>query len=378
MNFRLVYDHDDHCVLGDQCNSHIKGIGLTLDDILRNDIQRNTTFNNQSILIKIATAFIMIMFIGGSINSILSLLTFRNAKLQKVGCGVYLLASSITSLLTISMLTVKYWFVVLTQMSVSVKPLILQYGCILIEPILKVCVYFDAWLNACVAIERAANVGKAVQFNKRKSKRIARWISYVILPTFIIMTIIHEPIHRGLIEYTTEKYDWKQDTNLIMNQSTEYNASETYEIEKHFLCVTKYSQSVQDYNTAILFIHLTGPFLANLCSALYIILGTARQRSVTRTHHTYRVHVMKQFNEHKQLVISPIILLLLSLPRLIISLVSGCVDVSDYPWLYLCAYFISFTPPMLIFLVFVFPSKLYMNTFKEVVQSWKRQNQQSQ
>ena len=87
---------------------------------------------------------------------------------------------------------------------------------------------------------------------------------------------------------------------------------------------------------------------------------------------------MKQFNEHKQLVISPIILLLLSLPRLIISLVSGCVDVSDYPWLYLCAYFISFTPPMLIFLVFVFPSKLYMNTFKEVVQSWKRQNQQSQ
>ena len=78
-------------------------------------------------------------------------------------------------------------------------------------------------------------------------------------------------------------------------------------------------------------------------------------------------------NEHKHLLISPIVLLLLATPRLIISLVSGCVDPSENPWLYLCAYFISFTPPMLIFVVFVLPSKLYRKTFKESIMQWRRQ-----
>jgi hypothetical protein len=35
-------------------------------------------------------------------------LTFHNADSQKVGCGMYLLASSITSLVRMSMFTVKF------------------------------------------------------------------------------------------------------------------------------------------------------------------------------------------------------------------------------------------------------------------------------
>jgi len=149
-----------------------------------------------------------------------------------------------------------------------------------------------------------------------------------------------------------------------------------YETENHVLCVINYSRSVQDYNSAILFFHLIAPFVANLFSALYIIFGTARQRSVTRPKQTYREHVLEQFNEHKQLVISPIILLILALPRLIISLLSGCVDASKNPWLYLCGYFISFIPSMLIFVVFVFPSELYMKTFKESLRRWRRRTHQ--
>lgn len=72
-------------------------------------------------------------------------------------------------------------------------------------------------------------------------------------------------------------------------------------------------------------------------------------------------------SEHKQLLISSFILLILAMPRLIISLISGCVDPSNNPWLYLSAYFISFTPPMLIFIVFVLPSELYRKTFKKTM-----------
>ena len=364
--------------MGDRCNSHTKGIGLTLDDILRNAIQQNTAWNNQPFLVKMGAAVTMIMFVGGLINSVLSVMTFQNVDSQKVGCGMYLLASSITSLLTISMLTIKFWLVVQSQTNTSLSRSTLRFCCISVEPLLKVFFYLDTWLNACVAVERAVHVSKGVRFNKQKSKRIARWI-ISILPFLVIMTIVHEPIHRDLLEYTTEKYrsqSYENRTNDSVRYDNWINASSEYEMTNHVLCVIRYSRSMQHYNTAILFFHLISPFIANLLSALYIIFGAARHRSIARTTKTFKEHVLEQLSEHKQLVISPVSLLILSLPRLIISLVSGCVDASKNPWLYLCGYFISFTPSMLVFVVFVFPSEQYMKTFKETLQKWRRRTHQ--
>ena len=88
------------------------------------------------------------------------------------------------------------------------------------------------------------------------------------------------------------------------------------------LCVIRYSRSVQTYNTITLFIHLVVPFLVNLFSALFIIFGTARRRSITQTNKkSFKQHVISQIREHKQLLISPFILLVLALPRLIMSLI---------------------------------------------------------
>ncbi|CAF4020157.1 unnamed protein product [Adineta steineri] len=151
---------------------------------------------NQSLLVKMSVGLTMIMFLMGLINSILSLLTFQNGNLRKVGCGIYLLASSITSLLTISMFTNNFWFILLTQMNSSFH----GGGCKSIESLLKLCLYFDTWLNACVAIERAMHVYQSVRFNKEKSQRFARWIIFM-LPFCITARIIHEPLHRDIFEH---------------------------------------------------------------------------------------------------------------------------------------------------------------------------------
>jgi len=58
------------------------------------------------------------------------------------------------------------------------------------------------------------------------------------------------------------------------------------------------------------------------------------------------------------------------------SLVSGCVDPSENPWLYLSGYLVSFTPPMLIFTVFVLPSELYRKTFKDSITRWRQRTHQ--
>ncbi|CAF1434569.1 unnamed protein product [Adineta steineri] len=348
-----VENHDE-CVIGGSCNVQIKGIGITLDDILRYEIKRNMTLKNQPLLVKMSVVLTNVMFLMGLINGILSLLTFQNADLRKVGCGIYLLASSITSLLTIFMFTIKFWFVLLIQMNSSINLSVRRGGCISIEPLLKLFLYFDTWLNACVAIERAIHVYQGIHFNKEKSKRLARWIIF-ILPFCITATIIHEPLHRDIFEHQVKD-----------------DLDKTKIIERNSWCAIQYSRAVQDYNTAILFVHLIGPFIANLFSALFIIFGTARQRSLAQTSQNYIAHIREQLSEHKQLVISPAILLILSIPRLIISLLSGCVKVSDKPWLYLSAYFISFTPAILVFVVFVIPSKLYRKTLKQSLSTWQR------
>ncbi|CAF1400592.1 unnamed protein product [Adineta steineri] len=90
------------CFIGQTCQFYKKSIGVTLDDILRGEIRPNMTITDQTIMLKTNIALTMIMFVGGLINSILSLITFQNKDLRQVGSGIYLLASSITSFFTIS------------------------------------------------------------------------------------------------------------------------------------------------------------------------------------------------------------------------------------------------------------------------------------
>jgi hypothetical protein len=332
------------CYFGTQCQFYAKGFGLTLDDILRYEIHPNVTLSQQRISVKISALITMFMFLLGSINGICSCLTFKRKKSKQVGCGLYLFASSITSIVTISIFTLKFWFLVLSQMNIITNSTILRIGCISIEPLLKVFLYTDTWFNACVAIERAIAVFKGANFDKATSKRLAKKVIFV-LPLLILGTIIHEPIHRDLFEDEEEQRTW---------------------------CVTDYSKYLQEYNSAIVLFHFLIPFIINLFSALFIIISGARRRSAVQTGKGYCEHLRKQFVEYKHILISPLALVILSSPRLIISLMSTCMKSSRDPWLYLCGYFISFIPTILIFIVFVLPCELYRKEFQESLKSWYR------
>ncbi|CAF1534812.1 unnamed protein product [Adineta ricciae] len=151
----------------------------------------------------------------------------------------------------------------------------------------------------------------------------------------------------------------------------EYNQNDTnldfVEKKRRIVCLTRYSASLQSYDTSILFFHLLGPFIINILSAVMIIFRTARQRSTAQNRQKYKEHIVQQFHEHKQLVISRIILVVLSSPRLVASFLSECLNPSHYPWLFLSVYFISFVPSILIFVIFVLPSKLYRKIFKDTL-----------
>ena len=302
------------CYFGTRCQFYAKGFGLTLDDILRYEIERNLTLS-----IKISIGVILVIFLCGMINGVLSLLTFRRKDSRQVGCGLYLFTSSITTFFVMILLIIKFSFLILSQTDVIVNRMMLKLGCKLIEYFLKFSIYTDSWLNGCVAIERASAVLQGVKFNKIRSKIIAKRMIF-ILPLVILISIIHEPIFRDLYDDEEEKRTW---------------------------CVTHYSTFIQYYNSTIILIHFLFPFVINLFSALFIIFMTTRQRSASQSRLTWKQHLYNQFIEHKQILISPIVLVVLSLPRLIISLLADCIKSYRNPWVYLVGYFISFAPAML-------------------------------
>jgi hypothetical protein len=117
------------------------------------------------------------------------------------------------------------------------------------------------------------------------------------------------------------------------------------------------------YNKTLNIIHFLAPFSINFISAFIIIVISARKKTTVRNNQSYYAHLTEQFQHHKHLLISSIILVILALPRLVISFFSGCMKSARDPWLFLIAYFISFISIILIFPIFVIPSKMYKTEF---------------
>ncbi|CAF4476185.1 unnamed protein product, partial [Rotaria sp. Silwood2] len=105
--------------------------------------------------------------------------------------------------------------------------------------------------------------------------------------------------------------------------------------------------------------HFLVPFSINFITALVIIKKIARRRSNIYPEQSYHDHFQRQIHRHQHILCAPCMLILLGLPRLIVSFSKSCMKSAREPWLSLIGYFVSFIPSMLTFVVFVLPSKNY-------------------
>jgi hypothetical protein len=99
---------------------------------------------------------------------------------------------------------------------------------------------------------------------------------------------------------------------------------------------------------------------------------TARQKTTVQKNQTYRKILKEQIQHHRHLLITPSVLVILAVPRLILYFVSSCMKSINDPWLFLTGYFISFIPSMLTFVVFVVPSKTYKQQFWKTYERYKK------
>jgi hypothetical protein len=211
---------------------------------------------------------------------------------------------------------------------------------------LKVLLATSEWLNACVAIERAITVKQSTGFDKKKSKKLSKWVITSVI-VLVILTHIHDPLHRELID------------DIDIDQP-------------RIWCLVRYSSSLNIYNSFMTLFHFLLPFSINVLCAIWLIILLARNRARAQRDRSYREHLKHQINQHRHLLIAPSLLILLSLPRLIISFISGCMRSARQPWLHLIGYFVSFIPSMLTFIVFVLPSENYTGEFHAAMQQTKK------
>ncbi len=98
-----------------------------------------------------------------------------------------------------------------------------------------------------------------------------------------------------------------------------------------------------------------------------MIYSIARSCFTAQPRLSFAEHFRLQLKEHKHRLISSFILVLLALPRLIISFRNECIKSPRNSWLYLFAYFISFLPSIITFIKYVLPSKLYKDEFDTAI-----------
>ena len=335
------------CYYGSLCQFQSSLFDLSLDSIIGSHIQPNRSLNNQPLIIKITLILIIILVSVGFINGILSFFAFRSKETRQVGCGYYLLGSTVTTLLTSLILAVKITILLLSQMSIINNRQFLNIQCYSIDYLLQVCLNLDKWLNACIAIERAANIMKGIHFDQNKSKFMAK-IMIAILIVLVTSSTIYDPIHRRIVD---------DDSN---------------DEQKRIWCIASYSSELLILNQLIHMIHFFTPFLMNIISVVIIIGLLAKQQQTIENDQSDHQSLWIQIKKHRHLLIAPFVLVILSLPRLIISFVGGCMKSESSPWLYLIGYLISFIPPMLTFIIFVLPSNLYKKEFEKSLKKYRK------
>ncbi|CAF4679466.1 unnamed protein product, partial [Rotaria sp. Silwood2] len=337
------------CYLGSRCQLSTRGFGLTLDVILGYQIRPKLAFSRQPLPLIISGVITIIMLVFGLFNAFVSIITFQQKRLRTVGCVIYLFTAAIISILTMTMFTLKYFFLVFTQLTMLRNRTFILGQCLILDFFLKILLQIGDWLYACVAIERLITQQKDVHFNNKLSQK---WAKYIILFVCIIVagTSIQEPLNRVLIDDEDEERIW---------------------------CIVRYSNSystlLNKYTSISTVIHFICPFGINLISAFGLILLIAKNRSESEENVSFHKHLNIQFRKLKSFIISPMVLILVALPRILLAFLVECMkSARESVIIYLVGYFISFLPPILLFIVFVLPSTLYFKEFQRVMKSdWK-------
>jgi hypothetical protein len=330
------------CTYGLLCQLTTSEYALSLDTMLGQDILANVSLADQPLLIKIMLAILILMLVSGSVSNILSFITFKQPKVQEVGCGAYLFCLPIIGQLGLLIFFGRFLYLLGTQLYNVDNHAATLWSCIGLEYFLNVCPMLFDWLTACVAVERSINMVKGVSFKKSESVRWAKRI-VLLLSSTVLISAWHE---------------------LFIHQLVDDPRATT----RHTWCVVRFRWSwLKYYRLVINLANLIVPSLINLVTTVFLLHKSTKMKQKFGKKKDERTY-FATFKKQLPLYGSPLALVVLSLMRLIFSVTLVCIIHQWQKYFYLMAYFISFAPLMGTFPIFVLPAELYKTEFKNILE----------
>jgi hypothetical protein len=328
----------ESCSYGSICQFTSKGYILSLDGIIGSHIKPTIkNLFNQTNVIKITFLVIILLTITGISLNLLSIGTFTVEDTQQVGCGFYLLISSIVGLLTIVMLMCKMILLLLDKQN--------KISCSLIEFVLKWFLTSSDWLNCCVAVERCLAVICKTTFSRSKSRSLSKWVTIAVIISVGLISLPELLFRQMILD--------RQDQRIWCVFTLNYNRSVLFKF----------------YTISNVFIFLL-PLIINLISSIIIIRETFRSKKQSTTKLKTAINrktklkiqlniIKKQSIKQKHILLGPLLLAALSVPRIVFVFIFVCTKLDQRPFLSLFGYLIAFVPSMSILIVFIAPSINY-------------------
>ncbi|CAF0819630.1 unnamed protein product [Didymodactylos carnosus] len=200
------------------------------------------------------------------------------------------------------------------------------------------CEKTNYWLTSLITVER---------------------LRIVLSPTTGVVTreqAVHLPIVLGIVTLmvTFSMHVHELFYYTIINDP---NSSST------LLRITNYDNRIWSvYNRINVVSHYLIPFGVQFTSITVLIAMTTRRRARTSTSSNFIQVLKKQFQLNKELYVTPFTIILSLTPQAVLSFTYACTELTQSTWQrysLLTAYFLSYVPQILGFILYVLPSSAY-------------------
>jgi hypothetical protein len=317
-------------------------MSFTLDSLTIKDLQISPKLS-----IGFYISITILMFLFGLFNNLSSFLTFIRPKSRQSRVGIYLLIVSLINQCSLLVMLLKIIHIILgSNGTLFYYETLNLYSCKIISYLLSVVTRITNWLASLVTIERLCTVLFPTSITFKKT-RIALALTLIVI-LFVSGMHIHEAMYYMTI------------------------ADPSYTSINSTLCVISYVQHwISIYSRVNVLIHYFLPFTIQVVSITILIIQIARSRArVNRNRQkTFIGLLKKQFKEHKEHYVAPIIIVFSSLPQIILSFSYACTEPKQswQRYMLLATYFLSYLPQILGFILYVLPSTIYTEEFHQTI-----------
>jgi hypothetical protein len=131
-------------------------------------------------------------------------------------------------------------------------------------------------------------------------------------------------------------------------------------------CIAKFTTAIAIYNQINIVVHYSIPFIINFVCTIILTVLVANSRSHANKKKA-RVQIFReQFAKQRELFIPSLIIIASALPQFIISFNFACTEpnIAWQRYILTVAYFLSYLPQILTFLLYVLPSTFYKSEFQ--------------